>query len=1372
MAERGTNMKKKVVALILTLSMLFSVLSVFQIFADAENNSYHSGNYIFNFSNSSDDVIKVTNGDVSGGKLSTKENKKPWNNLTAILNYKLESNKTYGYVIDGNVSGYSNKVGLQALLTMASSTKADTADSGILVGLYNPNNPKEWVLPKNGALQFKGEFKTGDLEGNNSYLALYLNDGTDAKFEFDKIKIFEIRTGDQNFDFKDGFDVFYLKNASIRGGKLSLKNDNGGEAEISAALNYRLQSNRTYSYEVKMSVTGGSDSKWVEPRWYITNPVNDSNNIITKMDGWGAKNGQTKTLKGDFSVGTISGNSNILKFYFWIANDYSYDIEYIKITEKEIKYDPNTSDYTFDFDVEKKDTVKITNGKVSGGKLVTKDGKKPYENLTAILNYKLESNKTYGYEIVGTVSGYSNKTWMGAFLTTASKTEADTKNGKLRNLYYADNMSGAFQPKNGALTFKGEFTTGELTEDNNYLALFLNDPTDAKFEFDSIKIYDATTYPVNSGDYTSSFDVAKKDTVKITNGKVSGGKLVTKDGKKPYENLTAILNYKLESNKTYGYEIVGTVSGYSNKTWMGAFLTTASKTEADTKNGKLRNLYYADNMSGAFQPKNGALTFKGEFTTGELTEDNNYLALFLNDPTDARFEFDYIKIYDATTYPVNEGNYTFEFIKEKKDLINSKNVVLSDGKLTLHNPSGTGAHIFAFLNYKLKNDKVYNYEFKLKVLNTGNGSYTQGAFYNSTDKGTDKKLAHFMPGSDELGNAIPVVGEYDIKGKFYTSELPEGKEYLSITFWDTSGAEFEIYSLKITETDKPAIKSGNVRISFDNSDDILNLSNASVSNNMLVLNNPEETGKGSRLMTIFNYQLKNDKTYTYNIKFRITNAGNTKYSQGSLFSASDSKVIGVKLAYFMPNCDNNGFAKPTVGDYLQKGMFTTDDLGQNNYLAVNFWDVSGATYEIEYIEIKEHEKAVMKTYTGSHTFDFENLADISSYSGNVEMDNGNLYLYGKNKQSEYGGNFVRLPFKLESNKTYAFEIKFTATEAKIDPAKNALFAFVYSNGKRNDGKTITFINSHYGWQKLRSGTETNSGIFRTKDINSDNEYLVIKTVDYSEQDIIIDYVTVKEVSLKNFSAKSHTFNFDDITEIDENAGPIQLPCRDPKTGENTLALKTTALGQGTFVRLPIAVEPFKYYQVSIDYRFDGDAADLGKTYLVLWPSYNTGAGKDGTFLYQNGTKRFANVFQVDEAQTTDKYQKITVNFSVTEEQIKGGQNYVSLAYMHDTDADAVLYIDKVTIKEVDKYDIAVMANIGSTEWSVPKANSADYQDWEKWDISDMDKTSQNNSKNSSGDTVNDSNMVTITVIIAAAVAVIGGISAFVIVKKKKKSKKA
>ena len=341
-------------------------------------------------------------------------------------------------------------------------------------------------------------------------------------------------------------------------------------------------------------------------------------------------------------------------------------------------------------------------------------------------------------------------------------------------------------------------------------------------------------------------------------------------------------------------------------------------------------------MSGAFQPKNGALTFKGEFTTGELTEDNNYLALFLNDPTDARFEFDYIKIYDATTYPVNEGNYTFEFIKEKKDLINSKNVVLSDGKLTLHNPSGTGAHIFAFLNYKLKNDKVYNYEFKLKVLNTGNGSYTQGAFYNSTDKGTDKKLAHFMPGSDELGNAIPVVGEYDIKGKFYTSELPEGKEYLSITFWDTSGAEFEIYSLKITETDKPAIKSGNVRISFNNSDDILNLSNASVSNNMLVLNNPEETGKGSRLMTIFNYRLKNDKTYTYNIKFKITNAGNTKYSQGSLFSASDSKVIGVKLAYFMPNCDNNGFAKPTVGDYLQKGMFTTDGLGQNNYLAVNF----------------------------------------------------------------------------------------------------------------------------------------------------------------------------------------------------------------------------------------------------------------------------------------------------------------------------------------------------------------------------------------------------------------------------------------------------
>ena len=60
MAERGTNMKKKVVALILTLSMLFSVLSVFQIFADAENNSYHSGNYIFNFSNSSDDVINET----------------------------------------------------------------------------------------------------------------------------------------------------------------------------------------------------------------------------------------------------------------------------------------------------------------------------------------------------------------------------------------------------------------------------------------------------------------------------------------------------------------------------------------------------------------------------------------------------------------------------------------------------------------------------------------------------------------------------------------------------------------------------------------------------------------------------------------------------------------------------------------------------------------------------------------------------------------------------------------------------------------------------------------------------------------------------------------------------------------------------------------------------------------------------------------------------------------------------------------------------------------------------------------------------------------------------------------------------------------
>jgi hypothetical protein len=144
----------------------------------------------------------------------------------------------------------------------------------------------------------------------------------------------------------------------------------------------------------------------------------------------------------------------------WVgaAQTYTYNIDYIKIYD-ETEYPANTGNYTFDFDVRKKDTLSVTNGYVAEGKLVTKDGKAPWNNLTAILNYKLESNKSYGYEIVGHVSGYSNSTGLQAFLTTASKTAANTtENGKLVGLYNPSSINQWSYPKNGDLSFIGKFS--------------------------------------------------------------------------------------------------------------------------------------------------------------------------------------------------------------------------------------------------------------------------------------------------------------------------------------------------------------------------------------------------------------------------------------------------------------------------------------------------------------------------------------------------------------------------------------------------------------------------------------------------------------------------------------------------------------------------------------------------------------------------------------------------------------------------------------------------------------------------------------------------------------------------------------------------
>ena len=501
-------MKKKTLSILLTVAMMFSLISLPQAAAAGETTVRPGGDYTFEFTDGREITGGSRNVTVQDGKLIKGINEAVGErNLKAILNYRLESNKTYAYEVVGTLDNYTTGQ-IYPYLATATETVVKTT----LVNMYQTGNG--WYAPKNGDIKYYGKFTTGELT-DDDYLAFYINDGTvGSEFKFDKVKIFEVRSGDQIFNFNNDYDVFRTVNAKAdtQKGILALNNNTGADAELSATLNYQLKSNTAYSVEISFYVEGESTPNWITPKLYTSNPfTGNAVKELASIGGFGATPGsgviKYYNKKISFTTGEISESENLLRFYMWVGKSYTYtyNINSIKIYD-ETEYPVNTGDYTFDFDVRKKDTVNVTNGYVADGKLVTKDGKETWDNLSAILNYKLQSNKTYRYEIVGDISGYTAGS-VQAFLTLASETAADTaESGKIINLYYPTVISGWKVPTNGSFTLAGKFNTADLTDENNYLALYLNDGTDAKFEFDTIEIIEMneTAAPSNKLEVTSA----------------------------------------------------------------------------------------------------------------------------------------------------------------------------------------------------------------------------------------------------------------------------------------------------------------------------------------------------------------------------------------------------------------------------------------------------------------------------------------------------------------------------------------------------------------------------------------------------------------------------------------------------------------------------------------------------------------------------------------------------------------------------------------------------------------------------------------------------------------------------------------------------
>lgn len=390
------------------------------------------------------------------------------------------------------------------------------------------------------------------------------------------------------------------------------------------------------------------------------------------------------------------------------------------------------------------------------------------------------------------------------------------------------------------------------------------------------------------------------------------------------------------------------------------------------------------------------------------------------------------------------------------------------------------------------------------------------------------------------------------------------------------------------------------------------------------------------------------------------------------------------------------------------------------------------------------------------------MADVADITGNAKVINGELNIYGLTGNSTYATNFIRLPYKLESNKTYAYEIKYTASLWKTEKQKSAEFAFIYSNGEKNDGKLITYINGRYGWHKLQNRTETNTGIFRTQNLETGNDSLVVKFNDICGQDIAIDYITIKEVSTTTYKTK-HTFEFDEVTDIDETLGNIHVVCKDPVTGKNTLALKSSALGEGTFVRLPFIIEPNKCYKVNIDYRVDGD--DLGKIRFDFWPGYNNNNNEHNTFLYLSSSKSLRTVLADVSVESSNSYYNYASSFLTSETQVYDTKNFLCLRFVTENDGNAIFYIDKIEIIEADKYDVAVMASINEYNWTKPEINKSLYNDWKQWEISDFidSKTSVDEQRKSMVPMV-------IVIIVISCLALSGSATVFIILKKRRSVK--
>lgn len=1086
------------------------------------------------------------------------------------LPIKLEPNTEYIYSVKYCVDKEIEKNPGKATLLQLFGCKEDSncsKGSAALATLLN------WQQVMNtDYAEFTGSFKTGDL-GEYNILGINMQSANDQIFYIDSITVKKF-VSEGTFNFENSADIAGSYSAqnktkpSVKNGELIILSEvNPYPVEKRVTLPVKLESNTEYTYSVRYRVDkeiekdpGKATLLQLFACKNDTSCSKDSAALVTLLNWQQAMNTDYKEFNGTFKTGDL-GEYNIFGIVMNSSNDqlFCFDTVQIKknaergepvfVSEGKFEFD-SISDIAASYSAQGKTKPTVKNGELT---MLSEVNPYPVEKRVT-LPIILESNTEYSYSIKYRVDKEIEKDPGKATLLQLFACKNDTDCTKSSSaivtlLNWQQAMNTDYKE------FNGNFTTGDLGE-YNIFGIIMNSANDQMFYFDTVEVKKIGKHiePVIVGEgkfeFDSNADILNSFSAQnLTVPAVKDGELTMLSQVNPWPVEKRVsLPVKLESSTEYEYSVRFRVDKEIEKdpgkaTLLQLFACKNDKSCSKSAEAIATLLNWEQAMNTDYKE------FKGTFITGDLG-DYNIFSMVMSSANDQMFLFDCVEIKKMGKYIkpviVSEGKFEFE---NNSDLLNSFSAQglvkpsVKNGELTILsqvNPYPVEKRVS--LPVKLESNTDYSYTIKYRVdkeIEKDPGKATLLQLYgckNDSECSKGKSAIVTLLNWQQVFNT-----EYkEFKGFFTTGNL-EDYNILSLVMSSANDQLFYFDSIEIKVAgvkDFKAIDKG--KIDFNSSNDIV-VSYGSGGAAPEVVGNTGEirlTGeKGKRKCVTLPIELKQGRTYSYRIKYRV----NFKTANGTtfnVFSASTSYHCGYDSKFrLVRHAENTALRNATAGSDEFVGNFKTDSSNitdKNKMFGIMYQSLDGQDLYIESVEIdwETTEKVPLINNFGKLNFNNYNQIDLAytlGGSGAAIVKDGNRKVLAL-----AGRATVRLPVKVDKNKKIAYIMKAKIIDNKDSKwfYRGTYFCFYLGDGSTTDPNKIVDLKNNdaklnimYNFSKLEpteNYEEIRGRVGITKNAGDGMNYLCLQY--QGDSAIYID-----EIELRDFSNDIFGDPIDDTT---------------------------------------------------------------------------------------------------------------------------------------------------------------------------------------------------------------------------------------------------